>query len=200
MERFRGLSPRVKPFSRAVAGRSVSMGTQTIKSFRPPAGLNQLMPRHNSLDRGWRMSVGGAGDQWAQQRHFPDAKVNSGTRSNRYSRRHGVASPALAHLRDRDPHRPRDGPPIALWDQLGGLRWRSQVRRWYVAGSLGISPRFPLLTEQKAASSMYGYGDLDGPGFSASGDESVRRAGNRLPFGAMLRGSPAGAGGGLCPL
>ena len=44
---------------------------------------------------------------------------------------------------------------------------------------------------------MYGYGDFDGPGFPALGDELVRRAGNRLPFGATLRGSPAGAGGGL---
>ena len=47
---------------------------------------------------------------------------------------------------------------------------------------------------------MYGYGDIDGPGFPASGDELVGRAGNRLPFGATLRGSPAGAGGGLCSL
>ena len=42
---------------------------------------------------------------------------------------------------------------------------------------------------------MYGYGDIDGPGFPASGDDLVWRAGNRLPFGATLRGSPAGAGG-----
>ena len=47
---------------------------------------------------------------------------------------------------------------------------------------------------------MYGYGDIDGPGFPASGDELVGRAGNRLPFETTLRGSPAGAGGGLCPL
>ena len=47
---------------------------------------------------------------------------------------------------------------------------------------------------------MYGYGDIGGPGFPASGDELVRRVGNRLPFETTLRGSPAGAGGGLCPL
>ncbi len=28
-------------------------------SFRPLSGLNQPMPRQNSLDRGWRLSVGG---------------------------------------------------------------------------------------------------------------------------------------------
>ena len=47
---------------------------------------------------------------------------------------------------------------------------------------------------------MYGYGDFDGTGFQASGDELVGRTGASLPFGATLRGSPAGAGGGLCPL
>ena len=46
-----------------------------------------------------------AGNQWAQQRHFSD-EVNGGTRSNRYSRRNGVASPVRARLRQRDPHRP----------------------------------------------------------------------------------------------
>ena len=46
---------------------------------------------------------------------------------------------------------------------------------------------------------MYGYGDFDGPGFPASGGELVRRTGDSLPFGATLRGSQAGAGGGLCP-
>ena len=47
---------------------------------------------------------------------------------------------------------------------------------------------------------MYGYGDFDGTGFQASGDELVGHTGASLPFGATLRGSPAGAGGGLCPL
>ena len=47
---------------------------------------------------------------------------------------------------------------------------------------------------------MYGYGNFDGPGLHALVDEMVRRTGARLPFGATLRGSPAGAGGGLCPL
>ena len=57
-----------------------------------------------------------------------------------------------------------------------------------------------MLTPHKAGSSIYGYGDFDGPGLQALVDEMVRRTGASLPFGATLRGSPAGAGGGLCPL
>ena len=47
---------------------------------------------------------------------------------------------------------------------------------------------------------MYGYEDFRSTGFQASVDEFVWRTGASLPFGATLRGSPAGAGGGLCPL
>ena len=44
---------------------------------------------------------------------------------------------------------------------------------------------------------MYGYGDFDGPGFRASAGEFGRYGGRAsLPFGATLRGSPAGAGEG----
>ena len=106
------------------------------------------------------------------------------------------AQASLDHPHQANP----DDPSEYTWEQLEGVRWRSRVRLWYLAGTPGTSPRFPLLTEQKAASSMYGYGDIDGPGFPASGDELVGRAGNRLPFETTLRGSPAGAGGGLCPL
>ena len=43
---------------------------------------------------------------------------------------------------------------------------------------------------------MYGYGDFDGPVFRASAGEFGRYGGRAsLPFGATLRGSPAGAGG-----
>ena len=40
--------------------------------------------------------------------------------------------------------------------------WRGLVGLRYVAGPLGISADFPWLTHQKAASSIYWYGDLDG--------------------------------------
>ena len=44
---------------------------------------------------------------------------------------------------------------------------------------------------------MYGYGDSDGPVFRASAGEFGRYGGRAsLPFGATLRGSPAGAGEG----
>ena len=98
-----------------------------------------------------------------------------------------------------------DRPRSRFSDRLSGssssVRWRSRIRLWDLAGTLGTSPFCPLLTPHKAGSSIYGYGDFDGPGFQASAGEFGRYGGRAsLPFGATLRGSPAGAGGGLCPL
>ena len=84
--------------------------------------------------------------------------------------------------------------------EASSFHWWSLVRLWHLVGPPGTTSPFPLLTPHKAGSSMYGYGDFDGPGLHALVDEMVRRTGASLPFGATLRGSPAGAGGGLCPL
>ena len=107
------------------------------------------------------------------------------------------AQASLDHPHQANP----DDPSEYIWEQLEGVRWRSRVRLWYLAGTPGTSPRFPLLTLHEAGSSMYGYGDFDGPVFRPSAGEFGRYGGRAsLPFGATLRGSPAGAGGGLCPL
>ena len=107
------------------------------------------------------------------------------------------AQASLDHPHQANP----DDPSEYIWEQLEGVRWRSRVRLWYLAGTPGTSPRFPLLTLHEAGSSMYGYGDFDGPVFRPSAGEFDRYGGRaNLPFGATLRGSPAGAGRGLCPL
>ena len=153
------------------------------------------MPRHNSLERGWRMSVGGPAISGRSSVSSPTVK-SRWHRSNRYSRRHGVASPVRARLGARDPHRHRDGSPIAR-DQLEGVRWRSQVRSLV---RRGISWNIPSLSVVAAKSSLRNVRvwDRDGPGFPAS-DELVRRPGKPSTALSPLRGSPAGAGGGLCP-
>ena len=91
--------------------------------------------------------------------------------------------------------------PWRLAYQVGataqGGRWRSRVRLRDHAGTPGTSPFCPLLTPHKAGSSIYGYGDFDGPVFRPSAGEFGRYGGRAsLPFGATLRASPAGAGEG----
>ena len=70
----------------------------------------------------------------------------------------------------------------ALWEGSSGDR-RNLVTLWHLAGAPGTSPLCPLLTPLRAGSSMYGYGDSDGPGFQALGDELVS---GREPAHAML--------------
>ena len=70
----------------------------------------------------------------------------------------------------------------ALWEGSSGDR-RNLVTLWHLAGAPGTSPLCPLLTPLRAGSSMYGYGDSDGPGFQALGDELVS---GREPAHAVL--------------
>ena len=70
----------------------------------------------------------------------------------------------------------------ALWEGSSGDR-RNLVTLWHLAGAPGTSPLCPLLTPLRAGSSMYGYGDFDGPGFQALGDELVS---GREPAHAIL--------------
>ena len=70
----------------------------------------------------------------------------------------------------------------ALREGSSGDR-RNLVTLRHLAGAPGTSPLCPLLTPLRAGSSMYGYGDLDGPGFQALGDELVS---GREPAHAML--------------
>ena len=88
---------------------------------------------------------------------------------------HQVAPHAPGQHRHRRALRPTaiEVLPPALREQLEGVRWQGLVRLWYLAGTPGTSPLCPLLTRHEAGSSMYGYGDVDGPGFPASGDECV---------------------------
>ena len=51
------LRPKAPERRRRSGGRAAV--TRAIMSFRPLSGLNQPMPRQNSLDMGWRLSVGG---------------------------------------------------------------------------------------------------------------------------------------------
>ena len=58
-----------------MAGWSVSMGTRATMSFRLSlSGLNQLIPRHNSLARGWRLRVGGPANSARSSVIFPAVK------------------------------------------------------------------------------------------------------------------------------
>ena len=66
--------------------------------------------------------------------------------------------------------------------------WRRPIRIQDDAGTPGTSPRCPLLTRPETASSMYGYGDFDGPGFRASAGEFGRYGGRAsLPRGSRFR-------------
>ena len=65
-----------------------------------------------------------------------------------------------------------------LFGLFGGRwrrRWRRPIRLRDDAGTPRTSPFCPLLTPPESGSSMYGYGDFDGPGFPASADEFVWR-------------------------
>ena len=82
------------------------------------------------------------------------------------------------------------GVPLALAGPTPGRRWNPLDIAFSAA--VDTARNGPLTSR---------HGDSDDPGFRASADGFARYGGRASPpFGATLRESPAGAGGGPCPL
>ena len=80
--------------------------------------------------------------------------------------------------------------PLAEAGLLSGRRWNPLDIA--VSAAVDTARNGPLTSR---------HGDSDDSGFRASADGFARYGGRASPpFGATLRGSPAGAGGGPCPL
>ena len=83
--------------------------------------------------------------------------------------------------------------------EASSFHWWSLVRLWHLVTSWD-NFSFSVVEPHKAGSSMYGYGDFDGPGLHALVDEMVRRTGEpAYPLGPRFAGPRQGLAGGCAP-